>query len=87
MCAYGRREGQDGEVEGLQARCKGSSLVLEPPPVREKSPELIARLARRQRAEDQRKYDAMVHDITHHVSSLPFLHASAPAGSGRQFFP
>lgn len=46
---------------------KGSDIVREAPKPPVKSPELLARLEKLQRLEDDRQYKAMVHDITDHV--------------------
>ena len=50
--------------------CKGSGIVREPPPQPVKSPELVARLEKLQRLDDERRYKEMVHDITDHVSEI-----------------
>mmetsp|Transcript_8917 Transcript_8917/g.29488 ORF Transcript_8917/g.29488 Transcript_8917/m.29488 type:complete len:212 (+) Transcript_8917:58-693(+) len=57
-----QRAGMDGPY--MHKIAAGSGLALDKPPVREKPPELVARLKRLQEAEDQRKYDSMVEDVT-----------------------
>lgn len=43
--------------------CKGSKIILRPPPKRQKSPELLKRLEELQNREDERKYQAMVKNV------------------------
>ena len=44
--------------------------MRDPPAQPVKSPELLARLEKLQRAEDERQYKRMVHDVTDHVRPL-----------------
>ena len=62
------RKARNGEKLQLTEVCKGSSIVREPPREPIKSPELLARLDKLQRAEQERQYKKMVHDVTGHVS-------------------
>ena len=70
------REGKAaGEGPWLHEACQGGGLLLEQPPKREKNPELLARLELLRRQDEERRYNAMVHDVTHDVSTtIRFLH-------------
>lgn len=63
----------------LHKACQGSALDLSSPPVRQKSPELQARLAQLQEKLDAQKYEHMVADVTQQVANsqlLPVIAAS-----------
>ncbi|KAG2432918.1 hypothetical protein HXX76_008648 [Chlamydomonas incerta] len=48
----------------LHKLCSQRDVILPSPPVKEKSPELVARLAKLQAQLDNKRYDAMVADVT-----------------------
>ncbi|KAK9811229.1 hypothetical protein WJX72_000326 [[Myrmecia] bisecta] len=65
-CAAIRQHQPDGKQAGpwLHRACQGAALDLQAPVRREKSPELVQRLAKLQRDLDQQRYDRMVLDVT-----------------------
>ena len=72
-----------GQKLWLHKVCADSRVLLRSPAVRTKSPALQARLSELQKQVDQRRYDAMVRDVTHAVRtcsarSLPQNWLSGP---------
>lgn len=64
------RKARKEESSQLKEMCKGSDIVRVAPAQPVKSPELVARLEKLQKLDDERRYKEMVHDITGHVSNL-----------------
>ncbi|KAG2448812.1 hypothetical protein HYH02_006163 [Chlamydomonas schloesseri] len=58
------RTANPGKPVYLHKLCSQRDVVLPSPPVKEKSPELVARLAKLQAELDNKRYDAMVADVT-----------------------
>lgn len=60
------RESKEKEEGGalLSTACKASKVVLPYEPKKERNPELVARLQKLQRKEEERQYNAMVLDVT-----------------------
>ena len=67
LCRALRQQDEGNAEKAL----KSSRMVIPEIRPKAKSPELLARLAKLQRQEDDRKYNAMVADITKAVRSLP----------------
>ncbi|PNW77486.1 hypothetical protein CHLRE_10g438750v5 [Chlamydomonas reinhardtii] len=58
------RAANPGKPVYLHKICSQRDVILPSPPVKEKSPELVARLAKLQAELDNKRYDAMVADVT-----------------------
>lgn len=60
----------------MEDALKGCKMVIPERAEKTKSPELLARLAKLQRQEDDRKYNAMVADITKAVNPTTHQNSS-----------
>lgn len=79
--------GEDSEGPWVHQVCKGSRIMLSPPPKRQRSSELVKRLEQLQRQEDERVYRAMVGNVAkrdyedHSFKLLPSLRLQLSFGA------